>query len=105
MPAWASWLPLGAFGLDFIPVAREPYDLVLRASTVDDELLAPLWTLLQQADFQAQVESLGGYSCSETGRRIRCTIRANGRQPTIFHFATCCDGRVGIAIRVAGHAK
>ena len=60
-----------AFGLDFIPVAREPYDLVLRASTVDDGLLAPLWTLLQQRDFQAQVESLGGYSCSETGRRIR----------------------------------
>ena len=60
-----------AFGLDFIPVAREPYDLVLRASTVDDELLAPLWTLLQQPDFQAHVESLGGYSCTETGRRIR----------------------------------
>ncbi len=60
-----------AFGLDFIPVAREPYDLVLRASTVDDELLAPLWALLQQPDFQAQVESLGGYSCAETGRRIR----------------------------------
>ena len=60
-----------AFGLDFIPVAREPYDLVLRASMVDDELLAPLWALLQQPDFQAQIESLGGYSCSETGRRIR----------------------------------
>ncbi len=60
-----------AFGLDFIPVAREPYDLVMRAATVDDELLAPLWTLLQQPSFQAQVESLGGYSCAETGRRIR----------------------------------
>jgi putative molybdopterin biosynthesis protein len=60
-----------AFGLDFIPVAREPYDLVLHASTVDDESLAPLWTLLQQRDFQAKVESLGGYSCAETGRRIR----------------------------------
>jgi putative molybdopterin biosynthesis protein len=60
-----------AFGLDFIPVAREPYDLVLRASMIDDELLAPLWTLLQRPDFQAEVESLGGYSCAETGRRIR----------------------------------
>jgi putative molybdopterin biosynthesis protein len=60
-----------AFGLDFIPVAREPYDFVLRASTVDDELLAPLWALLQEPAFQAQVESLGGYSCAETGRRIR----------------------------------
>jgi putative molybdopterin biosynthesis protein len=60
-----------AFGLDFIPVAREPYDLVVRTSAVNEELLAPLWTLLQQPDFQAQVESLGGYSCAETGRRIR----------------------------------
>ncbi|MEY2583831.1 MAG: molybdopterin molybdotransferase [Ilumatobacteraceae bacterium] len=60
-----------AFGLDFIPVAREPYDLVLRASVVDDELLTPLWTLLNQPDFRAEVESLGGYSCAETGRRIR----------------------------------
>jgi putative molybdopterin biosynthesis protein len=60
-----------AFGLDFIPVAREPYDLVLRAAVVDDELLAPLWELLARPDFQAGVEKLGGYSCAETGRRIR----------------------------------
>lgn len=60
-----------AFGLDFIPVAREPYDLVLRATVVEDELLAPLWLLLERPDFQAGVEKLGGYSCAETGRRIR----------------------------------
>ncbi|MDN5930034.1 MAG: molybdopterin biosynthesis protein, partial [Pseudonocardia sp.] len=60
-----------AFGLDFVPVAREPYDLVLRASTLDDDLLAPLWALLQQDRFREHVEGLGGYSCTETGRRIR----------------------------------
>jgi putative molybdopterin biosynthesis protein len=60
-----------AFGLDFVPVAREPYDLVLRASTVDDDLLAPLWELLDRPDFRNTVEKLGGYSCAETGRRIR----------------------------------
>ena len=60
-----------AFGLDFVPVAREPYDLVLRASTVDDPLLAPLWELLARPAFRAEVEALGGYSCAETGRRIR----------------------------------
>jgi putative molybdopterin biosynthesis protein len=60
-----------AFGLDFVPVAREPYDLVLRASTLDDDLLAPLWALLQQDHFREHVEALGGYSCRETGRRIR----------------------------------
>jgi len=60
-----------AFGLDFVPVAREPYDLVLRAAGLDDEVLAPLWDLLEQSEFRAQVEKLGGYSCAETGRRIR----------------------------------
>jgi putative molybdopterin biosynthesis protein len=60
-----------AFGLDFVPVTREPYDLVLRATGLDDEVLAPLWALLEQSDFRAEVEKLGGYSCAETGRRIR----------------------------------
>jgi putative molybdopterin biosynthesis protein len=60
-----------AFGLDFVPVAREPYDLVLRTDTFVDELLAPLWALLERPEFRAGVEALGGYSCAETGRRIR----------------------------------
>ena len=60
-----------AFGLDFVPVAREPYDLVMRTSVLEDELLAPLWGLLERPDFQNGVEKLGGYSCAETGRRIR----------------------------------
>jgi putative molybdopterin biosynthesis protein len=60
-----------AFGLDFVPVAREPYDLVLRASMVDDPLLAPLWELLARPAFRAEVEALGGYSCAEMGQRIR----------------------------------
>jgi putative molybdopterin biosynthesis protein len=60
-----------AFGLDLVPVADEPYDLVLRTETVEDPLLAPLWALLADPAFRADVESLGGYSCAETGRRIR----------------------------------
>ncbi len=60
-----------AFGLDFAPIAQEPYDLVLQADTVADDRLAPLWALLDRADFHAEVEALGGYSCAETGRRIR----------------------------------
>jgi putative molybdopterin biosynthesis protein len=60
-----------AFGLDFIPIAQEPYDLVLRTNALSEELLNPLWTLLDNAEFRAAVEELGGYSCAETGRRIR----------------------------------
>jgi putative molybdopterin biosynthesis protein len=60
-----------AFDLDFVPVAQEPYDLVLRADSLTDDRLAPLWDLLDRTDFRDEVEALGGYSCAETGRRIR----------------------------------
>ncbi|SMD25805.1 molybdopterin biosynthesis protein [Kibdelosporangium aridum] len=60
-----------AFNLDFVPVAQEPYDLVLRTDDLSNDLLAPLWDLLSRPEFQAEVEALGGYSCAETGRRVR----------------------------------
>jgi putative molybdopterin biosynthesis protein len=60
-----------AFGLDFVPVTREPYDLVLAAADVGSQLLAPLWALLHSDRFQAAVAKLGGYHTKEMGRRIR----------------------------------
>lgn len=60
-----------AFGLDFVPVTREPYDLVVTASAMDSPLLAPLWALLRSARFQAAVTELGGYTTTEMGRCIR----------------------------------
>lgn len=60
-----------AFGLDFVPVAEEPYDLVVAAASRTDPLLEPLWNLLASADFRASVEKLGGYHTGETGRQIR----------------------------------
>jgi molybdopterin molybdotransferase/putative molybdopterin biosynthesis protein len=60
-----------AFGLDFVPVAKEPYDLVLLDDSIEDELLSPLWSLLESEDFRRSVEELGGYDASEMGRRIR----------------------------------
>jgi putative molybdopterin biosynthesis protein len=59
-----------AFGLDFVPVAREPYDLVVARDAVDGPLLAPLWALLRSGRFQAAVTGLGGYATTEMGRRI-----------------------------------
>ena len=60
-----------AFDLDFVPVAREPYDLVVGLDAVDDPLLAPLWALLRSAGFRAAVEALGGYAVEQMGVRIR----------------------------------
>jgi putative molybdopterin biosynthesis protein len=60
-----------AFGLDFVPVAKEPYDLVLLEDSIEDELLAPLWALLESDEFRRAVTELGGYDVAEMGRRIR----------------------------------
>jgi len=60
-----------AFGLGFVPVTREPYDLVVTAEAMDSPLLAPLWALLHSDRFQQAVEELGGYTTKEMGRRIR----------------------------------
>jgi putative molybdopterin biosynthesis protein len=60
-----------AFGLDFVPVTQEPYDLVVTPDAMDSPLLAPLWTLLHSDRFQAAVTELGGYSTKEMGRHIR----------------------------------
>jgi putative molybdopterin biosynthesis protein len=61
------------FGLDFVPVAQEPYDLVLTRETYGCELLAPLWALLADDNFRAFIDRPdmeAGYSSAETGRRI-----------------------------------
>jgi putative molybdopterin biosynthesis protein len=53
-----------------VPVAREPYDLVLESELVGGELLAPLWSLLDSTEFRSQVDALGGYDTAEMGRRV-----------------------------------
>ena len=60
-----------AFGLGFVPVTREPYDLVVAADALDDSQLEPLWTLMGKPEFRTAVEALGGYDATEMGRRIR----------------------------------
>jgi putative molybdopterin biosynthesis protein len=60
-----------AFGLDFVPITREPYDLVMDRATADSALLAPLWALMETTEFRSAVAALGGYDTTEMGRRVR----------------------------------
>jgi len=59
------------FGLDFVPLATEPYDLVVAPGALESPQLAPLWALLRSDRFKASVDELGGYSAKEMGRRVR----------------------------------
>ncbi len=60
-----------AFGLGFVPVAEEPYDLVTTPEILEHGVLDPVLELLAEPAFRSSVDALGGYSTRETGRRVR----------------------------------
>ncbi len=55
------------FGLGFIPLFEERYDLVIPQEHYESPLLKPLLDLVQDGRFRSEVESLGGYEVSHTG--------------------------------------
>ena len=57
-----------ALDLDFIPVARERYDLVIPARLIEDPRIALLLDIIRSDKFRAQVLALGGYEIEETGK-------------------------------------
>jgi putative molybdopterin biosynthesis protein len=56
-----------AFGLDFVSVAWEPYDLALPAAALDEPRIVRLIETLREPAFRAEVEALGGYDCAHGG--------------------------------------
>ena len=56
-----------SFGLDFLPLFRERYDLVMPKENYDSELFAPLLELIASDDFKKVVDQVGGYDTSQTG--------------------------------------
>jgi len=56
------------FGLDFIPLFEERYDLVLPRE--NEKALTPLLDYLQTASFRAELNSLTGYNSAHSGEQI-----------------------------------
>jgi putative molybdopterin biosynthesis protein len=59
-----------ALDLDFVPVLKEQYDLVIPRVHYDSKLLEPVLAILQEAAFKADIEKLGGYDVSQMGHVI-----------------------------------
>jgi len=57
-----------ALNLDFIPVSRERYDLVLPVYMLEDERIQLLLEIIRSRSFMEQVLALGGYEVEETGK-------------------------------------
>jgi putative molybdopterin biosynthesis protein len=56
-----------AYGLGFVPVAHERYDLVLLAEDRRLAAISRLLEIIRQPDFRAVVAALGGYDTTHTG--------------------------------------
>ncbi len=59
-----------AFGLDFIPLASERYDLVLRKNDLKLPPVETLLDVLSRAALRRELESAGGYDTSVAGQRV-----------------------------------
>ena len=59
-----------ALDLDFLPVTKERYDLVVPTELLQDESIALLLEIVRSSEFQREVSSLGGYETEETGRIV-----------------------------------
>jgi molybdate-binding protein/DNA-binding transcriptional regulator YhcF (GntR family) len=56
-----------SYGLQFLPLLRERYDLVIPIEEYKSERLAPLVEIITSKDYRNVVNSIGGYDTVETG--------------------------------------
>lgn len=55
------------FGLHFIPLAEESFDLLLWQRTFFETPMQALWSFVKRDGFRERASALGGYDISETG--------------------------------------
>jgi len=60
-----------ALGLDFIPVAKERYDIAIPEEFYETEMIRRLlYVIREDEEFRSQVLALGGYDISDMGKII-----------------------------------
>jgi molybdopterin biosynthesis enzyme/molybdate-binding protein len=62
-----------ALSLDFIPLTKERYDLVIPTAYLKEEKIRLLLEIVRSQDFQDKVFELGGYEVEETGKVVEWT--------------------------------
>jgi putative molybdopterin biosynthesis protein len=58
------------FGLDFVPLHTERYDLVMRKRTAELPAVKELLDVLQRAELRRKLEVLAGYNTAKTGAMV-----------------------------------
>jgi molybdenum cofactor synthesis domain-containing protein len=60
-----------ALGLDFVPVVREQYDLIIPSAMVNDPNIQAALETIRSTSFRERVSALGGYDPSKSGELWR----------------------------------
>lgn len=60
-----------ALGLDFVPLARERYDLLIPTEFLEDPRVRAALALLESDAFKTSIEALGGYETTLTGQVMK----------------------------------
>jgi putative molybdopterin biosynthesis protein len=58
------------FGLGFVPLVSERYDLAIRRQYLDTPSIQTLLDTLNRSNYRRELESLGGYDTRATGQRL-----------------------------------
>ena len=58
------------YGLDFLPVCIEEYDLLIPDFAYDTPMVRQLLNTMMSAEFRARLEALGGYTTEGIGEEI-----------------------------------
>ena len=58
------------YGLDFVPLFQERFDLVMPREQIADQHLRPLFDILSSLRFRNLIEALGGYQTEHTGDQL-----------------------------------
>ena len=61
--------------LDFIPVAKERYDLIIPSIYFEDEKIQRVIETIRSDEFKEMVLQMGGYDVSRTGEELRYNCR------------------------------
>lgn len=56
--------------VDFIPLMKEQYDLVILKNKENEQLIEAVKEILQSTEFQNELRAIGGYDISNTGQII-----------------------------------
>lgn len=57
-------------GLDFVPLARERFDLAIPTASFSTDAVQALCTVLRSNDFKSNIVEMGGYEVRDTGKVV-----------------------------------